>query len=314
MRYQSLDVWRALACLAVVACHSVGGREPSVFHWGWLGVPVFFVISGYCISAAVEKSTNFRTYLRRRVRRIYPPYWAALAVAALGSFSWHLTTGAHPLPRATDLSAAQWLGNLTLTESWRPYLLGGPMLGLLTISWTLCYEEQFYLIAGLLRRWFFPGVALVTIGVLAWRWPLSGCFFDGLWLHFAAGVLVYFALHRDRRAALLLIPAAFWLYGPTTFCQNRPHSFDQLSVVAFSFAMLLFLLKPLDAWLAWRPLAAIGKFSYSIYLIHPLSAKLISDHLPGPAWLAALVGIAAGIATGYLFYRAVEARCLPATH
>ena len=62
------------------------------------------------------------------------------------------------------------------------------MLGLLTISWTLCYEEQFYLIAGLLRRWYFPGVALVTLFVFACPIRPPGFFFDGLWLHFAAGV------------------------------------------------------------------------------------------------------------------------------
>jgi len=310
-RYQSLDVWRALACLAVVACHSVASREPSLWHWGWLGVPVFFVISGYCISAAVERSSSFGGYMRRRLRRIYPPYWAALAVTAALSL-WAATRGGvGGLVPATALTPSQWLGNLTLTESWRPHLFGAPMIGLLTITWTLCYEEQFYLVAGLLRRWYFPGVALVTALVLAWPYPVVGFFFDGLWLHFAAGVAVYYALARDARVALLLVPAAFWQFRPDLFHEIRPHSFDQTSVVAFGFAMLLFLLKPLDALLTWRPLAEVGKFSYSIYLIHPVGAKLISDHLPGPTWLAAATGVTVMIPAGYCFYWLVESRCLP---
>lgn len=310
MRYHTLDAWRAVACLAVVACHSVASREESVFHWGWLGVPVFFVISGYCISAAIERADGFGSYMRRRFRRIYPPYWVALAVAAACSFIPLLTQGVDPLTHAFALAPEHWLGNLTLTETWRHHVYGAPMLGLIGISWTLCYEEQFYLLAGILRRWYFPGVALVTILVLAWPWPLAGFFFDGLWLHFAAGVVVYFALNRDGRAALLLIPAAFWLFTPTLFHEMRANSFDQTSVAAFAFAMLLCVLAPFDALTSWRPLTAIGKFSYSIYLIHPPVAKLVSDHLPGPTWLAAATGIAAAIGVGWGFYWLVESRCL----
>jgi peptidoglycan/LPS O-acetylase OafA/YrhL len=58
-------------------------------------------------------------------------------------------------------------------------------------------------------------------------------------------------------------------------------------------------------------LAEVSKFSYSIYLIHPVGAKLISDHLPGPTWLAAATGVAVMIPVGYCFYWLVESRCLP---
>src|ERR1700757_449030 len=91
-RYPSLDFWRGVACLMVVVYHSsfyVAGK--GQLHGGirlaftgieymWLGVPLFFVISGYCISSTCDsirrKRHSARTYFWRRYRRIFPPFWA----------------------------------------------------------------------------------------------------------------------------------------------------------------------------------------------------------------------------------------------
>ncbi|XZE54246.1 acyltransferase family protein [Planctomycetaceae bacterium SH139] len=103
-RYQTLDIWRGVACLAVLVHHSVfyNPEEPeglassvvsqwthgltSVARWGWIGVPVFFVISGYCIGATVEsskvKSTRAVEFFAKRFRRIFPPYWLAFGITA----------------------------------------------------------------------------------------------------------------------------------------------------------------------------------------------------------------------------------------
>jgi len=100
-RYYSLDLWRGVACLMVLAYHVTG---PHLVHestgivrlalsftaLGWLGVPIFFVISGYCIGAAADRasrdSITWRTFAWRRVRRIFPPYLALLAVSAFFLF------------------------------------------------------------------------------------------------------------------------------------------------------------------------------------------------------------------------------------
>src|SRR5688572_12042177 len=101
-RYESLDVWRGVACLLVVVFHSAGyvagagfdagvrAAGGSAFDWVlvavgrfWVGVPLFFVVSGYCISAAADttraKPGGVGRYFARRARRIYPPLWAAVA-------------------------------------------------------------------------------------------------------------------------------------------------------------------------------------------------------------------------------------------
>ncbi len=98
-RYHMLDIWRGVACLMVVLHHAgfaltwtdtdVEGIE-GWLRWGIvaflrrmdLGVPLFFVISGYCIGASVDatrrRGSSSLAFLKRRIWRIYPPYWAAL--------------------------------------------------------------------------------------------------------------------------------------------------------------------------------------------------------------------------------------------
>ncbi len=98
-------MWRGVACLLVVIFHSttlhgVQRHEPASLGFRsvpesilflterlWIGVPMFFVISGYCISATAagmqKRAQPVQTYLVRRFRRIYPPYWAAMLTYVL---------------------------------------------------------------------------------------------------------------------------------------------------------------------------------------------------------------------------------------
>src|SRR5688500_7182586 len=97
-RYESLDLWRGVACLLVLLHLSTfispGPQEFAALGslgqlWAegaarmWLGVPIFFVISGYCIAATADSQRRRRgrpamEYFLRRFRRIFPPYWAVL--------------------------------------------------------------------------------------------------------------------------------------------------------------------------------------------------------------------------------------------
>src|SRR5665213_3292870 len=110
-RYYSLDFWRGLACLMVVVFHSTfyitdnpfhiygSALSKQIFHLlscGWVGVPIFFVISGYCISAACDSIGHRRAsrkFFTRRFKRIYPPYWIALL--GLIALHWVLQIFAH---------------------------------------------------------------------------------------------------------------------------------------------------------------------------------------------------------------------------
>lgn len=311
-RYLTLDAWRGLACLMVVVSHSTDysveamkGTVPADAT-SWVvsqtpklgaGVPIFFVISGYCISATAD--TNRRAgrgwwnYTKRRLRRIYPPYLILVGILAVViALAYQFDPGLfrdhpHPMIRFGELTPWQMVGNLTLTEGWLGYIIRRPGQWWLQPAWTLGYEEQFYAVTGALlvlsRRWFFAGAAAVSLGVLVTqRVTPVGFFFDGLWLHFAMGVLVYHAAvygdRRERIAAALIFVAVFAAaaYGAGYSSDNR----REHDLVASASALLMLVLRPLDAASAaiTKPLAWAGVITYSLYLVHrPIC--LVVSHL-----------------------------------
>ncbi|HET9370164.1 MAG TPA: acyltransferase [Vicinamibacterales bacterium] len=350
-RYRTLDVWRGVACLFVIFYHSVlvhlNGTTPTsdwirpilnLFGQLWIGVPLFFVISGYCIAATADgtrlRGDRLGTYFLRRFRRIYPPLWAVIVASVLfflvvDVVLWQGLLSRPPWAqyRPWWYSASQWFGNFTLTETWRHYFFGDPRAHFPGQAWTLCYEEQFYMVVGLMllfRRWFFSGAILVSLGTLAvvamaraWEWPIDGFFFDGNWLMFAAGILVYYACNYASvggqiAATIVLamsVALAPWLAVPG-------------SAAAFIFAASLVPLKRVDAatarsiWLA--PLNYCGQMCYSLYLVHQILAKAVSSALAelglrtdaATLLITVPVSIAVAVAAGRLFYVHVERRFL----
>jgi peptidoglycan/LPS O-acetylase OafA/YrhL len=370
-RYDSLDLWRGAACLLVVAYHAATYTHTDAFEerlragggtaaeWllaavgrFWFGVPVFFVISGYCIAASADAVRAGRggvgRYFVRRARRIYPPLWAATALGVvlalvLARTAWPGHTAADwvPLSDPTALSPVQWLGNLTLVEEWRP-ALGGPAKDyFLGQIWTLCYEEQFYLVVGLLLvacpRWFFPAVWAVTglvllnvadlsaVGLDRFQVRVPGLFSEGLWLSFAAGVAVYYRRnHADPTTGVLfevllaLVTVAALRFDPDPIGHHK--TLAKWTWVAGAFAVLACRLSPHDAALSaaqWAaPLRFCGRMCYSLYLVHPLAAVPVAwlfwrAGLTSPAvtvFVALPLAVLASVPVGYAFCRLVEQR------
>ncbi|HEX5272472.1 MAG TPA: acyltransferase [Gemmataceae bacterium] len=370
-RYYSLDLWRGVACLLVVLHHATiyapAYRQaeqgdpigPGPASWlvalttrFWVGVPLFFVISGYCIAATADATRRrghpLTTYFVRRFRRIYPPYWvilvllAVLVIAAEAIVPGWLADDYAGIPPPGRLSAAQWLGNLTLTESWRPHLGGGHIRYLNAMAWTLCYEEQFYAVVGILLavapRRFFLGTAVVSAVTAALyllvtnRALLDGIFLDGYWLHFAVGILVYYRVNYAAGwrawAANLLLLAGLVAFGWNHFPIRHAHSsVGEGGVVAFAFALFLSLTHRWDRRIASaavvRPLAFCGGICYSLYLVHWPVAKLAGHglYLLGVSGdtLTVLVTVpvvvTASVLLAWVFFRLCERRFLnaPAT-
>ena len=359
-RYESLDMWRGVACLLLVCYHAAFFTEDTmrVFDpssWSvtgallyaikktWCGVPIFFVISGYCIAASLDslrrRPHSLANYFQRRMRRIYPPLWAATAMAIawllLAQSIWNLEGARDYLPFLSDLTAGQWLGNFTATEQWLHHVTGGQTRYLMANTWTLCYEEQFYALAGLMllcapRR---PlGVAVViSLAVLAFRhlfracgWTSHGFFCDGHWLLFAAGLLVYQAINYFPRrqialtVAMLLAGLAYGLWERRTGPEWFDRHLGEYFIVASLFALFLMGAKQFDRAIARHRLASpfvwCGKRSYSIYLTHyvfvvPLAYGL-SCWRPHDAWYTVVIIVpsclAAAILSGWVFYGLVE--------
>jgi peptidoglycan/LPS O-acetylase OafA/YrhL len=351
-RYSMLDVWRGLACLMVVVHHAGYALAEAELDGSWrrwlvwlairrldVGVTLFFVISGYCIAASLEatrrRGDTHWTFLARRVWRIYPPYWIALLgfataiVVCDGAGLGRLCRGS--LGVKLDPLAAydwpQWFGNVTLTETWRPHFWGPERNVLTAVAWSLCFEEQFYLI-GFFALMLAPrrlgaalaGTSLAILGVRVLAWSsgrldaLSGTF-PLLWHEFAIGLAVFYRLNRSRGfwerrmvelGLVALIAAGILADGPNT-------------AIAAAFGLLLIALRPLDrlsdGFRALEPLRACGRRCYSIYLVH-LPACVIGNHWLYEQgltafWARALVMVplvsAAGVAVGWAFHGAVEA-------
>jgi peptidoglycan/LPS O-acetylase OafA/YrhL len=321
-RYRSLDMWRGLACICVVmfhasvwasagasiathARHPIAARLIECVSRLQLGVPMFFVISGYCIAATSDSSRRKTRgvtldFFKRRLRRIYPPYWAMLSATLALCFvivwAGHphlLTMPRDAIPPPTSLSTGQWIGNLTLTETWRAHVIGLQKNMVFSPAWTLCYEEQFYIVCGLLLlapRRFFTGIAVVTAltvltlsaSILFRRVDISGFFFDGYWLSFAAGVAVYYCLNYPRPRgkpalaisfALAIFMIAVVRYVFLRHSDNSKVRFELYNLLlAGFFALAILLLRPLDDRLSsapiLRPLMFCGRMCYSLYLIH----------------------------------------------
>ena len=353
-RYRSLDHWRGIACLLVVVYHSTivylatttdrtswANAAANFTHRFNVGVALFFVISGYCISAAADsarrRNASVGDYFVRRFRRIYPPYWIVV-VFSIGLFFLVDYRWSHPLLstepwmqyRPWWYSPSQWIGNLTLTETWRHYVFGGIRGHFPGQAWTLCYEEQFYFVTGmallLARRRFFPAMALVTAATLcvqglaaASGTTVNGFFFDGSWVLFGAGVAVFYRLHHATRAAAYAIDVLLLLMIPVTFALPVP---IYGASVGFAFAAALPWLYRYDDWLsssaAFRPLLRCGQMCYSLYLVHQIPVKAVSMALyrSGVTTATATLlvttpaAVLVSVALGWTFHVKVERRFL----
>src|SRR5258708_20764495 len=235
-RYQFLDAVRGLAALDVLVFHShyVKGL--------WLGVQVFFVVSGYCIASATDsalsRGISIGAFMRRRVRRIAPPYLGSVAFAlALGITG--LLFGARPAGNSPftiaevvqNATLTQWL---TLTRAWLaghpfPTAPDNPIL-LVYSYWSLCYEEQFYLLAGLvlvfslrMRPALLATAVVLGLGVVGLIHPtrVTGLLTD-YWLQFSCGIVLYQRLFRLRRPALgRSIDVALGIAAPAFYALGR---------------------------------------------------------------------------------------------
>jgi peptidoglycan/LPS O-acetylase OafA/YrhL len=345
----------------------IGYAVMAILSFFGLGVPMFFVISGYCISAACDRmrssSGTLREYLKRRYFRIFPPFWILVAITAVVvtatdwlGYGYLFADNVHPISLPSSLALDQWAGNLTLTESFRHALFGSDRLYFLGHAWSLCYEEQFYLVCGVLlavsRTRFFVNAAILTALVVcvsvagaAVGVRSAGFFYDGRWLLFALGMLVYWTLNHARPTAkyvfrcgfvcstvglLLAFPefrlALSRITGLSFFADARGLVSLTNLLTAVVFATTLLFLHRWDTQLRHNrllsPITWCGTMCYSVYLVHwpvvkPISHLLWRSGVTG--WVPTLlvtVPICAvfSIALARLFHCYVERRFLNKPH
>lgn len=152
-RLTSLDLLRALAILAVMMFHSPHREQLGLAaHFGWVGVDLFFVLSGFLIANQFFKNTDPKRFYFRRALRTLPAYWVTLAIYF-----------AIPVARESPDLPAAWRF-LTFTQNFDVTARA------FSHAWSLCIEEQFYLVFPLIalakpNKYTIP--ALIALGALA---------------------------------------------------------------------------------------------------------------------------------------------------
>lgn len=280
-RYAGLDGLRAIAVLLVVVYHLF----PAWFlHSGFVGVDVFFVISGFLITSlllrehAASGTVALRAFWTRRARRLLPAL--ALVVTMSATAAWFV--GGDVLVGL----GRQVLGAATFSYNWVSIAGGASYFGaaepeLFRNLWSLAVEEQFYVLWPLLL----PLVLLVRRRPA--RVALAAAFAAGsaLWAVYvaAAGGLTRAYYGTDTHAFGLLIGVglAFWLSG--------------------------------RAWKPARPLGGIVG-GVAVAGVVAVSAwpdgELLYPGIPLAASLLTAVAIAAGVAHGSVFGRALDTQPL----
>jgi peptidoglycan/LPS O-acetylase OafA/YrhL len=288
-----VDAWRGLAALGVVFAHlniRVG------FSLGDACVMVFFVISGYCIAAATFSCQRNNVgpigYMWRRVRRIYPPYFFAVCFFVVTRLVKLRAGMGDELPR----SLMVWIQNLSVTQ-WLSLLVhptpspgSNPVL-FVSVFWSLNYEEQFYIVMGLLMfgtiyrgKGMLSAILLLMIPAFLWNLYHPSRFYGFFleyWIAFALGTLVFYRLckltNERSRAAVdlgILFLLLFSLYRSATIHGSVYFEW----IVTSSFALVLIHLRTLDGKFKvstlGRVLSAFGLISYSLYLTHQLNVHI----------------------------------------
>lgn len=312
--YPSLDGLRALAILLVLTFHLGSLRwQFKLFSWGWVGVNLFFVLSGFLITGILYDSLHRRDYFRnfytRRALRIFPLYYGVLLAVALVT----LLPSIHAGWNRYFLTWPVYLGNLFIPAGRMglhpaiediPFRIGsGPWL---TVScrhlWSLCVEEQFYLVWPAVV-WLFRTRArlLVICGVVIVAEPIARM----LYVHahpWTLGTTDTTYLVTWFRADSLLIGAvvALWLRGT-----DPPLRSIRRAAAVLSLAPLLLLLVINHFWPgfhSYSPLARFQVVTFGMTFIDLASAGLLVLTLDSSSWVAKVLGLGPLVWLGRISY------------
>lgn len=328
VRLHFLDGIRGLAALYVLIFHALTIELPQPegelsfamrtlrewFGYGHFAVAVFIVLSGFSLGLPLARKgilhldRGFRFYIKRRSRRVLPPYYAALVLSIVALFAAAIVPGADTSARDDALTPGSVLSHIFLIHNWNfdwVFRINGPM-------WSVATEWQIYFLFPLVLLPLWRRVGGVATMVIAWAIPLAvhfslsdtsnlawaapwfvGSFAMGVW-----GAFVMYGPDDDpaRRvrnlpwawialATFVFLVAVIWI---TDASWELPILDLVVSVMSVAFILGCVAAHQarhgartgrtvaapgarLNDVLGSKPLVALGAFSYSLYLLqHPL--------------------------------------------
>ena len=330
MRVIELDLFRFIAAFGVVLYHYVAwfssdypqgsiviDNVAELTQFGFLGVPLFFMISGFVILASAMHRTNTE-FVASRIARLYPVYWLCVSITGL-----FILMGAD-IDKPLELKT--YLINLTMLHS---FIGVGSLDG---VYWTLAKEIQFYFCIFLLM--FFRVLKRVKIWLILWLlltlsfMLFQQPFFMGWFItpeysaFFIAGVCFYMLLKGDDSEFYIkCLYSSLILASVSTYHQAA--GFLQYPTVLTR--MICVLIVAIFYWFFWlvvnkkiqlkesKMLLTFGAMTYPLYLIHNVVGKFILDKLLSPLGpeLAILTVRLIMLFASYLIYVLYEKRVSP---
>lgn len=317
-----IQALRGWAILLVVLDHA--GIWP--FSHGYLGVDIFFVISGFLIGGIIMRDVeagrfSFRDFYWRRAKRILPAAYAAVALTCLAAL-WFLSSLQLRDLTWQAIGALTWTANFVLLGQTGYFATAANMKPLLHM-WSLSIEEQFYLIVPAVlvfvpaRGWTFTVALICALSfALCIYWDAAnpeGAFYMLPSRAWELGIGVGAALLTQRRpnwraSTWLLLPALVALIVVPIWSTGLPHPGADAAIVCLATAVvILSSRKSVGAAARWIGLVALGDISYSLYLIHwPVDAFLNNAYFGSPP-LAVRIGLVVlSLALAILLFWTIE--------
>ena len=330
-----IDGLRAIAVLMVIAFHYFPSRVP----FGFIGVDIFFVISGYLITRilitwSLEGNLKFKDFYFNRIKRIFPALITVLVCCL--AFGWFTMLPSEYSQLGKHISAASiFVSNFLLLSESGYFDLAAEVKPLLHL-WSLSIEEQFYFIwplilyCCLIKKWVNLRMLLpllwitsFAIGIyLSSHYPSQGFYLpiSRFWELILGGLLATTSSQSPSRSwplptqlisviALALLMLSFWFI-------SKEQAYPGYWAILPTMATVLILLSPPNAFLnrkilSRRALINIGLISYPLYLWHWPILVFLNFNTPADiskerliAYKVAAIGLSFLLA--YLTYRFIE--------
>ena len=296
-RIQTLDALRGLAALAVVLRHyttifKIDYKLPEnfvfEFKYGYLGVELFFLLSGFVIFMTIEQVKTTKEFFIKRFVRLFPTYWLSLSITAIIILFFGL--------EKMDFKAIDFLFNLTMIQD-----LVIPILHIKHIDgvyWSLAPELLFY---GFIALLFYFNL-IKYIKIIGFIWLLIsiicipndisvfmlGIIFNLKWSPlFFAGILFYKLWKSPNEKTnnvthLLILFSLICYYVLTLTKVEEEYKSNIVECLVTTFFFTIFYLivyEKLNFLGSIKPLLFLGKISYPLYLIHQNIGYIILFYL-----------------------------------